>query len=95
MNEVFTQSKKLKIFIKETRITKLILLPLSTFVLFVVVSIIRFLTTHTNKQPWKCSKIRKQTLNIKKKNVTINVVLAITTKSQVFEADAFKEKEMK
>jgi len=95
VNEVFTQSKKLKIFIKETRITKLILLPLSTFVLFVVVSIIRFLTTHTNKQPWKCSKIRKQTLNIKKKNVTINVVLAITTKSQVFEVDAFKEKEMK
>jgi hypothetical protein len=31
----------------------------------------------------------------KKENVTVNMVLAITTRSQVFEVDAFKETETK
>jgi hypothetical protein len=31
----------------------------------------------------------------KKENVAVNMVLAITTQSQVSEADTFKEKEMK
>jgi len=46
--------KYIEIFIKESRIIKLIILPFNTFVLFVVVSIIRFLTTHIDKQPWRC-----------------------------------------
>jgi hypothetical protein len=58
----------------------------------VVVLIIRFLTACTNKGPWKCSKIRKQIPN-QKKNVEVSMVLAITTRSQISETDALKEKE--
>jgi hypothetical protein len=32
---------------------------------------------------------------LKKENVVVNMVLVITTKSQVFEVDALKEKETK
>ncbi len=41
--------KQLKIHIKETGITKLVILPLNTIVSFVVVLIIRFLIAHIGK----------------------------------------------
>jgi hypothetical protein len=40
-------------------------------------------------------KNKKVKSKLKKENVAINTVLVITTRSQVFEVDAFKEKEMK
>jgi hypothetical protein len=38
-------------------------------------------------------KNKKANFELKKENVVINMVLVVTTKSQVFEANAFKEKE--
>ncbi len=38
---------------------------------------------------------KKANLESKKENVAINMVLAITTQSQVSKANTFKEKEMK
>jgi hypothetical protein len=40
-------------------------------------------------------KNKKANSKPKKKNVAINMVLAVTTKSQVLEVDTFKKKEMK
>jgi hypothetical protein len=40
-------------------------------------------------------KNKKANLEPKKENVVVNMVLAIMTKSQVFEVDTFKEKETK
>jgi hypothetical protein len=40
-------------------------------------------------------KNKKVNSKLKKKNVPINMVLIMTTKSQVFESDTFKEKETK
>jgi hypothetical protein len=40
-------------------------------------------------------KNKKANFEVKKKNVAVNMVLAIMTKSQAFKVDAFKEKEMK
>ncbi len=40
-------------------------------------------------------KNKKASFELKKENATINMVLAITTRSQISKVDAFKEKEMK
>jgi hypothetical protein len=40
-------------------------------------------------------KNKKANFEPKKENVTINMVLAVTTKSQVLEVDTFKKKETK
>jgi hypothetical protein len=40
-------------------------------------------------------KNKKPNFKPKKENVAVNMVLAVTTKSQIFEAYTFKEKEMK
>jgi hypothetical protein len=40
-------------------------------------------------------KNKKVNSKLKKENVVINMVLVVITRSQIFEADAFKEKEMK
>jgi hypothetical protein len=40
-------------------------------------------------------KNKKANFESKKENVVVNMVLVVTTRSQVFEVDTFKEMEMK
>jgi hypothetical protein len=40
-------------------------------------------------------KNKKINSKLKKENVAVNMMLVVTTRSQVFEVDAFKEKETK